>query len=216
MSLEGLLIGLVGLVLGAAVTFGGYRWFMLLLPVWGLFVGFTAGADAVSVLVGEGFLASVLGIGVGIVLGLVFALLSWFYWWGAVIVVAGVIGYESAHWLLVVIGLNPGGPLTFLISLVVGAVIAFVAIALNAPRLVAIIFTSLAGAGWMTASIALLPGIIKPEQLAAGPIAAVYTQGWLWIVIWGVLAAAGIIEQLVTTARIDHDLNVMYAARRPM
>jgi hypothetical protein len=216
MSLEGLLIGLVGLVLGAAVTFGGYRWFMLLLPVWGLFVGFTAGADAVSVLVGEGFLASVLGIGVGILLGLVFALLSWFYWWGAVIVIAGVIGYESAHWLLVVIGLNLGGPLTFLISLVVGAVIAFVAIALNAPRLVAITFTSLAGAGWMTAGIALLPGIIKPEQLASGPIAAIYTQGWLWIVIWGVLAAAGILEQLVTTARIDHDLNVMYASRRSM
>jgi len=215
MSFEGLLIGIVGLVLGAAFTFGGYRYFMLLLPVWGLFVGFTAGADAVSVLAGEGFLASVLGIGVGIVLGLAFAVLSWFYWWGAVVVLAGVIGYEAAHWLLVVIGLNAGGPLTFLISLIVGAVVAFAAMAINAPRLVAITFTALAGAGWMAAGIALVPGIIKPEQLNNGPIAAIYTQGWIWIVIWGVLAAAGIIEQLVTSAKIDHDLAVMYAARRP-
>ena len=215
MSLEGLLIGLVGLVLGAAFTFGGYRWFMLLLPIWGLFVGFTAGADAVSALAGEGFLASVLGIGAGIVLGLVFALLSWFYWWGAVIVVAGVIGYEAAHWLLVVIGLNASGAITFLISLAAGAVVAVVALVVNAPKLVAITFTALAGAGWMTAGLVLIPGIVKPEQLSNGPIAAIYTQGWLWILIWGVLAAAGIIEQLVTSSRIEHDLNVMYAARRP-
>jgi len=215
MSFEGFLIGLIGLVLGAAFTFGGYRWFMLLLPIWALFVGFAAGADAVSVLAGEGFLASVLGIGAGIVLGLVFALLSWFYWWGAVVVIAGVLGYEAAHWLLVVIGLNAGGPITFLISLVVGAVVAFGAIAINAPRIVAITFTALAGAGWMTAGIALVPGIIKPDQLSNGPIAAIYTQGWLWILIWGVLAAAGIIEQLVMSARIEHDLTVMYAARRP-
>jgi hypothetical protein len=215
MSLEGLLIGLVGLVLGAAFTFGGFRWFMLLLPIWGLFVGFTAGADAVSALAGEGFLASVLGIGVGVAVGLAFALLSWFYWWGAVIVVAGVLGYEAAHWLLVVIGLNASGPITFLISLVAGAVVAFAALAINAPKLVAITFTALAGAGWMTAGIALVPGIIKPEQLSNGPIAAIYTQGWLWILIWGVLAAAGILEQLMTSARIEQDLNAMYAGRRP-
>ncbi|MFN8628897.1 MAG: hypothetical protein U0838_00830 [Chloroflexota bacterium] len=215
MSFEGLFIGIVGLVLGAAFTFGGFRWFMVLLPIWGMFAGFTAGADAVSVLVGEGFLASVLGIGVGIAVAIVFALLSWFYWWGAVVVVAGWIGYEAAHWLLVVIGLNPGGLVVFLISLAIGAVVAFIALALNAPKLVAITITAIAGAGWMTAGIALLPGIIKPDQLANGPIAAIYTQGWLWILIWGVLAAAGIIEQLVTTAKLEQDVAALYASRRP-
>jgi hypothetical protein len=215
MSIEGLFIGIVGLVLGSAFAFGGYRWFMVLLPIWGLFAGFTAGADAVSVLVGEGFLASVLGIGVGLVVAILFALLSWFYWWGAVVVVAGWLGYEGAHWLLVLIGMNPGGFVVFLISLIAGAVVAFVALAINAPKLVAITITALAGAGWMAAGLALLPGIIKPEQLANGPIAAIYTQGWLWILIWGVIAAAGIIEQLVTSAKIERDITAMYAARRP-
>lgn len=215
MTFEGFFIGIVGLVLGAAFAFGGFRWFMLLLPIWGLFAGFTAGADAVSVLLGEGFLASVLGIGVGIVLALVFALLSWFYWWGAVVVVAGWLGYEAMHWLLVVIGFNPGGFGVFLISLAAGAVVAIVALAVNAPKLVAITITGLAGAGWMTAGIALLPGIIKPADLANGPIAAIYTQGWLWIVVWGVIAGAGIIEQLMTSARIERDFAALYATRRP-
>lgn len=215
-SLEGLFIGLIGLVLGAAFTFGGFRWFMLLLPVWGLFVGFTAGADAVSALLNEGFLASVLGIGVGIVLALVFALLSWFFWWGAVVVMAGWLGYEAMHWLLVVIGMNPTGFVPFAISLVAGAVVAVVALALNAPKLVAIILTAVAGAAWLTASLGLIPGFITPEQLNNGPIAAVYTQGWLWILVWGVLAAAGIIEQLMTTARLEQDLVATYSTRNPM
>lgn len=215
MSFEGLFIGIIGLVLGSAFAFGGFRWFLVLLPIWGLFAGFTAGADAVSVLVGEGFLASILGIGVGIVVAIVFAMLSWFYWWGAVVVVAGWLGYEAAHWLLVVLGMNPGGLVVFLVSLVVGAGFALVALAINAPKLVAITVTAIAGAAWMTAGIALLPGIIKPDQLASGPIAAIYTQGWLWILIWGVIAGAGIIEQMMTSAKLEQDIAAMYAARRP-
>lgn len=216
MSIEGLFIGVVGLVLGAAFAFGGFRWFMLLLPIWGLFAGFTAGADAVSVLVGEGFLASILGIGVGVVVAIVFALLSWFYWWGAVVVVAGWLGYEAAHWLLVALGMNPGGFVVFLISLAVGAGFALVALAINAPKLVAITITAFAGAAWMTAGLALLPGIIKPDQLASGPIAAIYSQGWLWIVIWVVIAGVGFIEQMMTSAKLEQDLAAMYAARRPV
>ena len=216
MSLEGLFIGLIGLVLGAAFTFGGFRFFMILLPIWGLFVGFTAGADAVSILVGEGFMASVLAIGVGIVLAIVFALLSWFYWWGAIIVLAGWLGYEAVHWLLDLIGMNPTGFIPFAIALVVGVVVAIGAFALNVPKLVAIVLTALAGAAWLTAGIALIPGIIKPDDLTYGPIAAVYTQGWLWIAIWGVLAAVGIIEQLMTTARLERDVVAMYSTRNPI
>jgi hypothetical protein len=216
MSVEGLFIGLIGLVLGAAFTFGGFRWFMILLPLWGLFVGFTAGADAVSALLNEGFLASVLGIGVGVVLGIVFALLSWFFWWGAVIVIAGWFGYEAMHWLLVLIGMNPTGFVPFAISLVAGAVVAVVALAVNAPKLVAITLTALGGAAWMTTGIALALGIVKTDQLTNGPIAAVYTQGWIWILLWGVLAAAGIIEQLMTSARLERDLVAVYSTRSPM
>ncbi len=170
----------------------------------------------VSTLLNEGFLASILGIGVGVVFALVFALLSWFYWWGAVIVIAGWFGYELAHFLLAAIGFNADGFVVFLIALVAGAAVALVALMANAPKYVAIILTAAAGAAWLTAGIALIPGIIKPDELTLGPIAAVYTQGWLWILIWGVAAAAGIIAQIQMTARFEQDLVATYAERKPI
>jgi len=52
MSIEGIVVGLLGIVLGAAFCFSGFRYFLLLLPLWGLFVGFTTGAGATAVLLG--------------------------------------------------------------------------------------------------------------------------------------------------------------------
>jgi Domain of unknown function (DUF4203) len=215
MSLEGIVIGLLGIVLGAAFCFGGFRWFLILLPIWGLFAGFMAGAGATSVLLGEGFLASALGFVVGIVVAIVFALLSWFYWWGAVLVVAGWFGYTLAHFLLVAIGFNGEGWLTILISIVAGAAVALVAFLANAPKYVAIILTAFAGAAWLTAGIALIPGIIKTADLETSPLVAIYQQGWIWIVIWAVVGAVGIAAQLQMTARWQGDLVASYSERSP-
>ncbi|MEI7743156.1 MAG: hypothetical protein WCK58_05315, partial [Chloroflexota bacterium] len=199
MSIEGILIGLLGIVLGLAFCFGGFRWFMLLLPVWGLFAGFTAGAGAVSVLLGESFLASILGVGVGVVLALVFALFSYLYWWGAVVVVAGGLGFAVTQLVLGAIGLNPGGLLVVLISIVGGAVVALVAMAANAPKHVAIVLTAVAGAGWLAAGLALMLGAVKTDALGGGALVAVYTAGTLWIAVWAIAAAAGIVAQVQMT-----------------
>ena len=216
MSIEGIVVGLLGIVLGAAFCFSGFRYFLLLLPIWGLFVGFMTGAGATAVLLGEGFLGSVIGIGVGVVLAIVFALLSWFYWWGAVVVVAGSLGFVFANFVLGAIGFTADGFLGTIISLVVGLAVAFIALAVNAPKYIAIILTAFAGAAWLTAGIALLPGIIKTTDLANGPLTAIYkTNGILWIVIWGVIGAAGIIAQLQMTRRWEKDIVVTYAERRP-
>ncbi len=215
MSFEGIVIGLVGLVLGAAFCFSGFRYFLLLLPLWGLFVGFMAGAGATAALLNEGFLAGALAVVVGIVVGIVFAVLSYFYWWGAVLVIAGTLGFWVVHWLLVVIGFSADGAVTTIICLVAGVAVAFVALLINVPKYVAIILTAFAGAAWLTAGIALLPGIIKPDDLTNGALVAVFTQGWLWIVIWGVAAAAGIIAQLQMTAHFEQDIVATMETRKP-
>lgn len=214
MSIEGIVIGLLGVVLGAAFCVAGFRYFMLLLPIWGLFVGFMVGAGATAALLGEGFLASVLGIVVGIVVALLFALLSWFYWWGAVIVVAGSLGFWITHWLLVVIGFSSDAVITTLIAAAGGVVVAIVAFLANTPKYVAILLTAFAGAAWLAAGIALFLGVIKPEDLPDGALAAVYTQGWLWILIWALAGAAGVVAQLQMTARMEQDLVAAYEGRR--
>lgn len=215
MSIEGIVVGLLGVLLGAAFCFSGFRYFLLLLPLWGLFVGFMTGASATSMLLGEGFLAGALGIVVGVVLAVVFALLSWFYWWGAIAVIAGTLGYALAHAVLVAIGFTADGFLTAVIAIVAGLVLAFASLAVNAPKYVAIILTAFAGASWLVAGAALVPGIIKTDALEAGPLVAVYQLGILWIVIWGVVAAAGIIAQLQMTKRWETDIQAVYATRRP-
>jgi hypothetical protein len=215
MSIEGIVIGALGILLGAAFCFGGFRWFLLLLPFWGLFVGFTTGASAVAMLLGEGFLAGALGIVVGIVLALVFALLAYLYWWGAIAVVAGSLGYVATLGLLEIIGFSVDGFLAALIAVAVGVIIAVGAIVVNAPKYVAIILTAFAGAAWLVTGVALVLGIVKTGELAGGPIVAVYTQGILWIVFWGVVAAAGIVAQLQMTKRWEQDLVAAYETRKP-
>jgi len=215
MSIEGIIVGALGVLLGAAFCFAGFRYFLLLLPIWGLFTGFMAGAGATAVLLGEGFLASTLGIVVGVVVAIVFALLSYFYWWGAVTVVAGVLGYGIAHWLLVAIGFSSTGLVATIIALAAGAVVAVVAFIANAPKYAAIVLTAAAGAAWLVAGIALFLGVIKTTTLSAGSLAAIYTQGWVWIGIWAVATAAGIVAQIQTTARMQQDLVASMETRKP-
>jgi len=152
---------------------------------------------------------------VGIVVAIVFALLSWFYWWGAVIVIGGALGFWVTHWLLVVIGFSGDGLVTTLIAIAGGLVLAVVAFLVNAPKYVAIILTAFAGAAWLAAGIALFLGVIKPEDLPNGSLAAIYTEGWLWIGIWAAVGAAGVIAQLQMTARWDQDLREAYEGRSP-
>jgi hypothetical protein len=216
MSLEGFVIGIIGILLGAAFAFAGLRWFMLLLPLWGAFTGFMVGSGATATLLNEGFLASVIGIVVGIIVAIVFALLSWFYWWGAITVIAGVLGFEVAQWLMVVIGFDASGFVTTVIAVIAGVALAVVALFLNAPKYVAIILTAFAGAAWLTAGVALVFGVIKPDELNGGALVAIYTEGWLWIGIWAVVAAAGIVAQIQMSARDQRDIVALYAARSPM
>ena len=41
-------IAIVALLVGAAFCFGGFKFFLLLLPLWGFVVGFTVGTDAIT------------------------------------------------------------------------------------------------------------------------------------------------------------------------
>jgi hypothetical protein len=215
MSIEGIVVGLLGVALGAAFCFAGFRYFLLLLPIWGLFVGFMVGAGAMATLLGEGFLGSVLAIVVGVIVAIVFALLSWFYWWGAILVVAGSLGFWLAHWILSAIGFSSDGFIVTLIALAAGVGLAIVAFLANAPKYVAIILTAFAGAAWLVVGVALILGIVKTDELANGSLVALYTQGWVWIVFWGVAAAAGIIAQLQMTARWQQDVVATMGARKP-
>ncbi|HRA36003.1 MAG TPA: DUF4203 domain-containing protein, partial [Acidimicrobiales bacterium] len=87
--MEDIVIGLIALIAGSVFCFSGYRAFRLIIPLWGAFTGFAVGAGAISAITGDALLAKPVGWIVGLVVGVVFALLAYLYYEVAVILTMG-------------------------------------------------------------------------------------------------------------------------------
>ena len=96
-----LLMAILAVVIGLAFCFGGWRFFLLLLPIWGFVVGFGLGSEVVRAIFNDGTFATLLSWIVGFVFAVVFAVLSYLYYYAAIAILAGMVGYA--------IGAAPGG-----------------------------------------------------------------------------------------------------------
>ena len=94
MSIEGILVGLLAIVIGAAWAFYGLKLFTILLPIWAFFFGLVMGAQWAADVFGQGFFSSVLSWGIGLVFGLVLAAISYFWYYAAIVILAGAVGYS--------------------------------------------------------------------------------------------------------------------------
>ncbi|MCC6617826.1 MAG: DUF4203 domain-containing protein [Chloroflexi bacterium] len=196
------LAGLVAIALGLSLLFFGFNLWLSLLPVIGFFVGFVSGTALVSWLLGDGFLANVLGIGAGVVVAVAFAVLAIVWWWAGVIVAIGGLGFSIGFGVLPWIGLNVTF-LSVLIGLAVGAAFALLAIVLRLPRALVIVSTSLWGAAGVLAGIMLFLGIIDAADLGFGAVNEVLSESLLWSIAWIILAFVGMAEQTVTTEAVS-------------
>jgi hypothetical protein len=197
--MEALLLGLLALLIGAAFCFVGYRFFLILLPIWGFLVGFAAGMNGMTALFGESFLSSATGIVVGLVIGVVFAVLSYLWWYVAVAVLGGTVGYVIGGGILAALGIDPGW-LTFLAGLALGAVFVVGILVLNIPKYAILILTSAGGAGAIVLGGALILGRVKVESLGeGGVVGGVLQDSLLWSLVWLVLTVVGYIVQLQST-----------------
>jgi hypothetical protein len=197
-SWEGILVGGLALLIGLGFTFVGYRFFLILLPIWGFLAGFAIGANAVASLFGEGFLATITGWGIGFVLALICAVLAYLFWYAAVVILAGTVGYALGGSILSAIGIDANW-LIFLAGIALGAVFLIGALILNVPKYVIVFLTALGGASGIMLGAALVLGRVPVESLGdAGLMGAVIRDSWLWAGAWAVLAVAGIVVQLRT------------------
>lgn len=188
------IVALFAIVLGLIVCFSGYRFFKLLLPVWGFFAGLWLGGAAMSALFGQGFLSSVTGIIVGLILGVVFAVLSYLFWYVAFAIAGGFIGYWLLALIWQAIGLQPGVIMTIL-GVLVGIIFALAFIFLNAQKSFLIIVTALGGAGLAINGILMLFGGLKLDQLQHSAFVPNLHNSIIWTVVWLVVAAAGMASQ---------------------
>lgn len=202
--LEVILVALFSAALGAALLVLGYRLFMVLLPVFGFFAGLWLGAHAVTMIFGTGFLSTVTSWIVGFGLGLLFAILSYLFYFVAVVLISAVIGYGLGSGVMVAIGFNPG-----LISVVVGVVCAIAVVAvvllLNLQKYVIIGLTVIAGANAVILAVLLIFGQVPLSSLttAGETISPVVRASVFWTVVWAVMAGLGVWAQLQTSREYE-------------
>ncbi|HEX5040157.1 MAG TPA: DUF4203 domain-containing protein [Candidatus Limnocylindria bacterium] len=198
-----LLIALILIAVGAAALFAGFKLWLVLLPIFGLVVGFVAGTEIVSTLLGSGFLQNVIGIVVGAVVAVLFAVLALFWWWAAVVLVIAGFGFAIGYGLLPAIGMENAEVLSWVIGLTIAAIFAVAAVVLRLPRALVIVATSLWGSGAVLAGALVILNQVEVENLGYGAVDQVIGQSFFWFVAWLVLAVVGMAAQAFTSDPIS-------------
>jgi hypothetical protein len=196
MDFQALLVGIIAIALGAAMMLLGYRLALILLPIWGFFAGFIFGAQMLQEFFGEGFLATTASWVVGVILGLLFAVLSYLFWYVAVVIVFASVGYWLGWGFMTLIGFEETGLIAIGIGLLLGAIFAVAAFVTGVPLAALVVITAIAGAHALIAGILVLIGDVAVGDLGSGVANAIIATnvGW-WILALG-LAVVSIIVQL--------------------
>lgn len=206
--MEQFVIGILLLLIGLAVAFFGLRFWFILLPIFGAVAGFWIGARAIQEFFGQGFLATATSWIVGILLAIGFALLSWFIWYAGAIIMAGSVGALLASGIVHALFTNPWGWALFIIALLGAILFAVIALALNLPLYIVIVNSALSGASLAVAGLLTVMGTITVTELANGATVAVVDEsrfqgaGWLWVLLWIIVAIAGLFFQLQSMAAV--------------
>jgi hypothetical protein len=188
-------MGLIALLVGLAVCFNGYRWFLILLPIWGFFFGFGLGAQTLqAILPGSEFVATVTSWVVGFIVGLVFAVLSYLFWIIGVAIFSGSFGYALGVGLMGAIGIDLN-LLVWLVGIVVGIIVAVVVLVLNLQKWAIILITSFGGAAIIAGTIGLILSGADAATLGQNPLRTVISASPLLIILFVVVGVLGFISQ---------------------
>ncbi len=201
MDFQAIVVGLFAILVGLAFAFSGYRLFLILLPVWGFFTGFFFGAEMISVIFGTGFLADVTGFIVGFFFALIFAVASYLWYWLAVTLLGGTVGYAVGIGLVGFMGIS-NNFINVVIGLLFAVVFAVATLWLRMPKYLAIVLTAAGGGFAAIAGLAILFGKLKVADLGTkgSTIGAIQDLSWLWLTAAIVLTIVGILYQTRTTS----------------
>lgn len=190
---------LIAFVFGLALCFGGYRFFLILLPIWGFFFGFALGAHSVTLILGEAFLATVTSWVIGFIVGALFAVLSYLFYIVAVAIIAGSLGYAAATGLLLAIGLQANF-IVWLVGIVGAVALIGVTLLFNLQKWVIMIATAILGAAVILGGFIVM---FNPTAMAlANPIMVALQTSPLLLILFIALAALGVFVQWQTGRRM--------------
>jgi hypothetical protein len=195
------LIGILGVIAGVSIAAAGLPAYVVLLPVSGFLVGFFLGAGEMVSLFGGGFLATTLGIFVGLLVGVLFAIASYFFWYAGVLLSAGFFGFVLGAAILGAFGLGPDW-LLFVLALALGVVFFIIALVLYYPIFLVIGTTAFAGSAIAIGGVLVLFGQIEPSAIGTGEIWRTIGDNWILWLVWIVGGIVGIGAQLSMLSRV--------------
>ncbi len=198
MFFQTVLTSLLVIMLGLALLFSGYRFFQILISIWGFIAGFQFGASILSNWFGQGFLTTVIGWVIGLLVGIFAATLAYLFYAAAVVILAGFVGYQLGIGVMAGLGFHEGF-VTFLVGLLLGLALVALAIYLHFPKVLILILTSLAGAELLLGGVFLALGRITLTGLRFGAVGAILQDSWFWGLVYLAIAAIGFYFQWRTT-----------------
>ena len=193
------IVAIIALLIGAAFCFVGWRFFLILLPIWAFVIGFNVGTDAISAIFGDGTFATVTSWVVGFIAAVVFAIFSYLYYYVAVAILGGAVGYAIGTSAWGLIG-NEYGFVAFVIGIVCAVILGAAILLLNVPKYLVIVLTGLGGAATVLAGWFVLIGKVPDNAIHWTVVGALIKDSWFYLIVWGVLAAAGIVVQVMASS----------------
>jgi hypothetical protein len=188
---QGTFIGLLTLVIGIILCFGGHRFFRVMMVAVGFTGGFVLGGSGVAAFSRGPFLGDLTGWIVAIVVGLVLAGLAIPFYAAGVAVLGGVVAYLITTGVMTFLGYGLG-TLTQAAGIVAGAVAIVVIYLFRVHRLLVIAVTAAAGAGAILAGVLVLLGKVAFDVASANDPTLVIRSTPLWPLLAIVLFLAGI------------------------
>ena len=186
---------LIALAFGVAVAFRGYRFFLVLLPILGFVIGFTLGAQTLQAIFDVGFLTTVTSWVVGFLLGLLFGVLSYLFYFVGVALLSFGLGYAIGAGFMGLIGFDLD-LVTWLVGMATGVALALVVIFFNVQKWVIVAITSFFGSAAIIGSLMLVLGKISIEDLGTNAVGKAIEDSFLWLLFYLVLAVLGIASQI--------------------
>jgi len=198
-------LAILAALLGLAFSLVGYRFFLVMLPIWGFFAGFWMGAYGASLILGSGFLSTAMGWIVGLLFGVFAAVFSYLFYTIGVAIVAAGFGAALGSGVMTAIGFDPG-LVVAIVAIISAIVTAALTLLLNLQKYVIILISAIAGGSLLVMSALLLFGKVTPAEVqsSGNVIKPMLADSWFWLLVWLALTAAGVVVQIITNRNYDY------------
>jgi hypothetical protein len=124
--------------------------------------------------------------------------MSYAFYFMAVSLVSGALGYAVGAGLMQAIGFDFGF-LVWLVGVIAGVAVAIAVLLLNVQKYAVIVATALLGAGVIVGTFLFLFGGLPSDELVQNPVRQVLQTSPLWLIVFLLVAAVGGVAQFQST-----------------